>query len=321
VLKLEDDGAFMRKIIIDTDPGIDDAVALLLALAAREELELLGIIAVAGNLPLPLTARNARSVCELASRLDVPVFAGCAKPLLGSPFTAEHMHGETGLGGLALPEPSLPLQSRHGVDFLIDAVLDAEASSITLCALGPLTDIAVALSKAPEIAGRVRELVIMGGARTELGNVTPAAEFNIHADPHAAAAVFASGIPLVVMPLDATHKVARAPARVERLRTLGNRCGMAVATLLTPPADVPHRRHRFGPPLHDPCVIAYLLRPELFESRFVNVAVETASPLTIGMTVVDWWGVTARRPNARFVEAVNADGFYQLLAEYIARLP
>ncbi|HZU87671.1 MAG TPA: nucleoside hydrolase [Stellaceae bacterium] len=310
-----------RKIIIDTDPGIDDAVAILWALAAPEALEVLGIVAVAGNLPVAETERNARRVCELAGRRDVPVFAGCARPLLQSPVTAAQVHGETGLGELVLPEPSLPPQPRHGVDFLIETLREAEADSVTLCALGPLTDIAVALAKAPEIAGRVRELVVMGGARAELGNVTPTAEFNIYADPHAAAMVLTSGLPLVMVPLDATHKVLSTPARIERVRALGSGCARAVATLLAPPAGLPQRRYGIGPPLHDPCVIAYLLRPDLFEGRLVNVMVETTSPLTIGMTVVDWWGVTPRPPNARFIEGVDADRLYDLLCAHIARLP
>jgi purine nucleosidase len=311
-----------RQIIIDTDPGIDDAVAVLLALAAPEQLDVLGLVAVAGNAPLALTEKNARRLCALAGRPDVPVFAGCAKPLLRSPVTATHIHGETGFGGLVLTEPSLPLQSRHGVDFVIDAVLAAEPGSLTLCTLGPLTDIAVALAKAPAIASRIRELIVMGGARAELGNVTPAAEFNIHVDPHAATAVFASGIPIVLVSLDATHQVRSTATRIERLRALGNSCGSAVATLLAPSsAGLLHRRYGDGPPLHDPCVIAYLLWPELFTARFVNVEVETASPLTIGMTVVDWWGVTNRPPNTRFIETIDAERLYARLGEHIARLP
>jgi purine nucleosidase len=310
-----------RKILIDTDPGIDDAVAILWALAAPEALQVLGLVAVAGNLPVAQTEKNARRLCELAGRRDVPVFAGCARPLLQSPIMAAQIHGETGLGELTLPEPSLPLQSRHGVDFLIDALREAEVDSVTLCALGPLTDIAMALAKAPEIAGRVHELVVMGGARDDLGNVTPAAEFNIYADPHAAAMVLASGLPLVMVPLDATHKVLSTPARIARVRALGNECGRAIATLLAPPAGLPQRRYGIGPPLHDPCVIAYLLRPDLFAGRPVNVMVETASPLTLGMTVVDWWGVTTRPPNAHFIEGADADRLYDLLCEHVARLP
>src|SRR6266571_1364499 len=189
-----------RRIIIDTDPGIDDAVAILLALAA-DELEVLGIIAVAGNLPLAQTERNARRVCELAGRPDVPVFAGCARPILRPLATAERVHAETSQDRLLLPEPTMPLQSQHGVDFLIETLRAAETGTITVCALGPLTNIAMALVKAPEVAGRIRELVVMGGACFELGNVTPAAEFNIHVDPHAAAIVVDSGMPITMIPL------------------------------------------------------------------------------------------------------------------------
>jgi purine nucleosidase len=311
-----------RRIIIDADPGLDDAVAILLALAADEELELLGIVAVAGNLPLHLTERNARRVCELAGRPDVPVYAGCARPLLRPLATAERVHDETSRDRLLLPEPTMRLQAQHGLDFLIDALRSAEADAITLCALGPLTDIAMALVKAPDIAGQIRELVVMGGACFELGNVTPAAEFNIHVDPHAAAIAIGSGIPVTMIPLDVTHQLLSTLPRLAALRALGNRCGPAVAGLLA--AFERNRRGKFGVrarALHDPSVIAYLLRPSLYEGREVNVAVETQSPLTIGMTVVDWWGVTGRKPNVRFMTKVDADGFYSLLTEKLARLP
>lgn len=311
-----------RRIIIDTDPGIDDAVAILLALASPDELDILGLIAVAGNLPLGSTERNARRVCELAGRPDVLVYAGCVRPMLRLLATAEHIHGETSRDQLLLPEPSMALQTQHGVDFLIETLGAAEAGTITLCSLGPLTNIAVALIQAPEIAGKIAELVVMGGACFELGNVTPAAEFNIHTDPHAAAAVFASGVPLTMIPLDVSHQALTTPPRLAALRALGNRCGRAVAALL---AEFEARRvDRFGErgrALHDPCVIAYLLRPELFDGREVNIEIETASPLTSGMTVADWWGVTGRKPNARLMNTVDAEGLYMLLAERLARLP
>ena len=311
-----------RAIVIDTDPGIDDAVALLLALAAPEELTVLGVVAVAGNLPLPEAERNARRVCELAGRADVPVYAGCARPMLRRGRGAAAIHAEGGLGGLALPEPTMPLQPLHGVDFLIDTLLRSAPRSVTLCALGPLTDIALALVKAPQIAERVGELVIMGGAGFELGNVTPAAEFNFHVDPHAAALVVDSGIPIVMIPLDVTHRALSVPPRIAALRALGNRCGEAAASMLA--AFSAARADAFearGMALHDPCVIAYLLRPDLFGGREVNVAVETASPLTLGMTVVDWWGVTGRPANARFMNSIDVEGFYALLVEKLARLP
>jgi purine nucleosidase len=312
----------MRRIIIDTDPGIDDAVAILLALAAPEELEVLGIVAVAGNLPLAQTERNARRVCELAGRSDVPVYAGCGRPLLRRLATAEHIHRETARDGLLLPEPTVAPRPQHGVDSLIEALRAAEAGAIILCALGPLTNIAMALIKAPEVAGRIAELVIMGGACFELGNVTPAAEFNIHVDPHAAAIVIESGVPIRMMPLDVTHQLLTTPPRLSALRTLRNRCGLAVAALLA--SFERNRRAKFGAratALHDPAVIAYLLSPKLFHGREVNVAVETQSPLTLGMTVVDWWGVTGRKANVRLMNTVNADGFFELLTEKLARLP
>ena len=311
-----------RQIIIDTDPGLDDAVAILLALAAGDELEVLGITTVAGNLPLAQTERNARRVCELAGRRDVPVYAGCARPLMRPLATAEAVHAETDRDRLLLPEPTMPLQTQHGVDFLIESLSSAELGTITLCALGPLTNIAAALAKAPGIAARIGELVVMGGACFELGNVTPAAEFNIYVDPHAAALVIGSGIPITMIPLDVTHQLLSTPARVAALRALGNRCGRAVAALLD--AFERNRGSRSGTrgqALHDPAVIGYLLRPALYHGREVNVAVETQSPLTMGMTVVDWWGVTGRKPNLRFMNAVDAEGFYELLTEKLARLP
>jgi purine nucleosidase len=297
-------------------------VAILLALAAAEELEVLGLVAVAGNLPLAQTERNARRVCELAGRPDVPVYAGCPRPLMRSLATAEAVHTETSRDRLLLPEPTIPLRAEHGVDFLINTLRRAEPGTVTVCALGPLTNVAMALVKAPEIAARVREVVVMGGACFEVGNVTPAAEFNIHVDPHAAAIVFDSGIPITVIPLDVTHQLLSTQPRLEALRALGNRCGPAVAELLT--TFEKNRRAKSGSrrrALHDPSVIAYLLRPSLYEGREVNVAIETQSPLTVGMTVVDWWGVTGRPVNAQFMNTVNANGFYELLTERLARLP
>jgi purine nucleosidase len=310
-----------RQIIIDTDPGLDDAVAILFALAASEELELLGLVAVAGNLPLAQTERNARRVCALAGRPEIPVYAGCARPLMHALVTAERIHNDPRLDEV-LPEPEIPLQTQHGVDFLIDILRSAEPHTITVCALGPLTNIAVALVKAPTLIEKLRELVIMGGAGFELGNVTPAAEFNIHVDPHAAVIVVDSGVPITMIPLDVTHRLVTTEPRLAALRALPNRCGTAVAALLA--AFERNRRAKFGSrakALHDPAVIGYLLRPDLYGGREVNVAIETESPLTIGMTVVDWWGVTGRKPNVRFMNTVDADGFYDLLTERLARLP
>lgn len=310
-----------HRIIIDTDPGQDDAVAILLALASPDEIEVLGITAVAGNVPLPLTQLNARKVCELAGRPDVKVFAGCDRPLGRDLVTAEHVHGKTGLDGPVLPDPVMPLQDQHAVDFIIDTLRAEPAGSVTLCPLGPLTNIAMAFEKAPDIVTRVREIVLMGGAYFEVGNITPTAEFNIYVDPQAARIVFRSGVRIVVMPLDVTHKALVTRPRNDAFRAIGNRVGEAVAQM----TDFFERfdKEKYGSqgaPLHDPCVTAYLIRPELFSGRHVNVEIETGSELTMGMTVADWWHVTDRAPNALFMGDIDADGFFALLTDRLARL-
>lgn len=310
-----------RKIIIDTDPGQDDAVAILLALASPEQIEVLGITCVAGNVPLALTARNARMVCELAGRPDIPVFAGCDRPLGRALVTAEHVHGKTGLDGPSLPEPQMPLQSQHAVDFIIDTVRSNPPGTITLCPLGPLTNIATALARAPDIAPRLQEIVLMGGAYFEVGNITPAAEFNIYVDPQAAQAVFAAGVPLVVMPLDVTHKALVTAERNAAFRNLGTPVGIAVAQMTEFFERYDREKYgSLGAPLHDPCVTAYLLAPHLFSGRHVNVEIETTSELTMGMTVADWWRVTDRPANATFMGQIDADGFFALLTQRLARL-
>jgi len=309
-----------RKIIIDTDPGQDDAVAILLALASPE-LEVLGITVVAGNVPLPLTANNARIVCELAGRPDMKVFAGCEAPLSRKLVTAEHVHGKTGLDGIALPDPQMNLATGHAVDFLIETLRSEAPGSVTLCPLGPLTNIATAFRQAPDIVSRISEIVLMGGAYFEVGNITPTAEFNIYVDPEAAEIVFRSGVPLVVMPLDVTHKALTTRARVEAFRALGTHAGAVVASW----TDFFERYDMAkygsaGAPLHDPCVIAYLLKPDLFDGRHINVEVETQGALTLGMTVADWWRVTDRPANAMFMGDIDAEGFFALLTERIGRL-
>ncbi|SLN19266.1 nucleoside hydrolase [Roseisalinus antarcticus] len=310
-----------RKIIIDTDPGQDDAVAILMALASPEDLEVLGITAVAGNVPLELTERNARIVCELAGKPGTPVYAGCDRPMKRKLVTAEHVHGKTGLDGPDLPVPTMPLQQAHAVDFLIETLREAPSGTVTLCALGPLTNIATAFTRAPEIVERVQEIVLMGGAYFEVGNITPAAEFNIYVDPEAADIVFRSGIPLAVMPLDVTHKALTTAPRIDAFRAMGTKVGNNVAAW----ADFFERFDvekygSNGAPLHDPCVIAYLIEPGIFEGRHINVQIETLSELTLGMTVADWWRVTDHAPNAMFFGDLDADRFYSLLIDRISRL-
>lgn len=310
-----------RKIIIDTDPGQDDALAILLALASPEEIDLLGIVAVAGNVPLPLTSRNIRVICELAGRRDVPCLAGSDAPLERPLVTAEHVHGKTGLDGAALPEPTLTLDPRHGVDFIIDTLRREAPGTVTLCPLGPLTNIAAAFRRAPDIVGRVQEIVLMGGAYFEVGNITPAAEFNIFVDPEAAQTVLQSGVRITMIPLDLTHKALTNRARIDAFRALRTPVGDAVAGWLDffERFDV-QKYGAEGGPLHDPCVIAWLLEPHLFAGRFINVEVETQSALTLGMTVADWWGVTDRPRNVMFLKDIHTEGFFRLLTDRIARL-
>ena len=302
-----------RPIIIDTDPGIDDGVAILLALGSPE-IDVLALTAVAGNAALSITERNARAIAELAGRGELPVYAGCPRPLGPQPDYAIGAHGDGGLGDLMLVPPAVPVRPEHAVVYLVETLRHAPLGSITLCALGPLTNIAAALVLAPDIGAAVAELVVMGGGTR--GNVTPAAEFNTHADPGAAAIVFASGLPITLVPLDITEQVRSSEEHIAPLRRLGTRCGNAAATLLGP------RRALGRPPMamHDPCVIAYLLAPQLFSARQAAVAIETASRLTMGMSVIARPG-PGRPANARVLETVDPEGIYRLLAERIARLP
>jgi purine nucleosidase len=214
------------------------------------------------------------------------------------------------------------VQQKHGVDFIIDTLRGAEPGTITLCTLGPLTDVATALVKAPDIAGRIREIVMMGGAYFEVGNLTPSAEFNIIVDPEAADVVMRSGVPIVMAPLDLTHQMLATPERLEAWRKLGNKAGAAAYGMVSFFERYDLAKYGWpGGPLHDPCVIAYLLKPELFSGKTVNVSIETSSPLTLGMTVVDWWQITDRPRNVHYLRSGDADGFYALLTERFARLP
>ncbi len=310
-----------RPIIIDTDPGQDDAVALLTAMASPE-LDVRAITTVAGNIPLALTSRNARMMVELAGRADIPVYEGSPRPLVRTLVTAEYVHGPTGIDGVDLPEPTSPPARGHAVDAIIAMLLASGGGEITLCTLGPLTNIAMAMVKEPAIVPRIRELVMMGGGFFEGGNVTPAAEFNIYVDPHAAHVVFTSGVPITMMPLDVTHKALTSDVRVQRFRDLGTRSGDNVAGMLDFFDRYDEAKYGTdGAPLHDPCVIAYLLQPDLFSGKGCHVAIEHRSELTMGMTVVDWWNVTGHEPNATVMGDIDAERFFDLLVDRIGRLP
>jgi len=309
------------RIIIDCDPGQDDAVALLLAFASPEELELLGITTVAGNVPLALTQRNARMMCDIAGMQHVPVFAGCAQPLQRPLETAELIHGETGINGIDVFEPATPLQERHAVDFIIDTLLGAREASVTLVPTGPMTNIATAIQREPAILASIERIVLMGGAMREGGNRTPSAEFNIFVDPHAADIVFRCGRPIVAMGLDVSHQVLSTRDRVARIRALQSPVATATANMLDFFDRYDTQKYASaGAPLHDPCTVAWLLRPELFTGKDCNIAVETQSELTMGHTAVDFWHVSGRPVNATWIYAVDAPGFYDLLVERLARL-
>jgi purine nucleosidase len=306
-----------KPLIIDCDPGVDDAIALLLAFAAPQ-LQILGITTVAGNVPLSLTQKNAGKICEIARRVDLPIYAGCPRPMLRPLITAEYIHGVTGLDGANLPEPQMPIQPQHAVDFLIDTLM-AAIEPITLATLGPLTNVAIALIKEPRIVPKVSQLVCMGGAIGR-GNVTASAEFNIYVDPHAAQVVFTSGLPLTLIGLDVTHQVLTTAERLAAIRGLGTPVSQAAAALLTHYGA--YEANRYGvtaSPLHDPCVIAYLMAPHLFTSSPARVDVETISELTMGRTVVDFQA--GDRPfNAQVVQTLEVDDFYHLLIDSLARL-
>jgi len=307
-----------RKIIIDCDPGQDDAVMLLLALASRDVFDILGITTVAGNVPLNLTQRNARIMCELAGVSDIPVFAGCDKPIRRQLITAENVHGKTGIDGIDIYEPDLPIQDQHAIDFIIETLLAAEDDSVTLVPIGPLTNIGQAISRRADILPKIKEIVLMGGAMREGGNTTPSAEFNILVDPDAAQIVMHCGRPITIAPLDVSHQALVTRERIEKFRSLNSAKGDAIVGMMEYFNRFDIEKYGFkGAPLHDPCTIAYLLKPELFKGKMCNVEVETESELTIGHTAVDFWHVTDRPHNVNWLYEIDDDGYFSLLVERI----
>lgn len=311
-----------RPIVIDCDPGLDDAINLFLAMSSPEELEILGITTVAGNVPLELTQRNACIVCDIAGRADVPVFAGCAHPLQRELITAENIHGRTGLGGLEIAAPRHPVEDQHAVDFIIETLLARPDDATTLVLTGPLTNAATAIIRERKILGKIADIVLMGGAMREAGNYSPSAEFNILLDPHAAEIVLQCGRPITMLGLDATHQVQVSPEQQERIGRINNDPGRATSRMLD--FYLRHDSERFGnasAPLHDPCTVAWLLQRDLFVARQCNVSVETRSELTLGHTAVDFWGVTGRAANVAWVYQVDAAGLFDLLIERLGRYP
>ncbi len=306
-------------VIIDCDPGQDDALMLFLALNAPE-LDIRGIIAVGGNVPLIKTARNLAMIVEIAGRGDIPLYAGCAGPMVRKLVTAEYVHGETGINGLDVFAPNIELQHRHGVDYLVEALRAADDDEITLVPTGPLTNIAMALVKAPDIATKIKQIVIMGGAMREGGNVTPSAEFNIYVDPHAAQVVLRCGRPVILFGLDVTHQVMTNPVRVAAIRAIDNPVASASADMLNFFGKFDSAKYSAeGGPLHDPCTIAWLLEPDVFKLKSCAIDVETKSELTMGHTAVDFWGVTGKPANALWAHEVDDGRFFALLTERLAR--
>lgn len=309
-----------RKLIIDCDPGQDDAINLFMALPPTQDYEILGITVVAGNVGLEKVSRNARLICELTNRLDVPIYEGAAAPLKLPLVTAEEVHSREGLEGVELFEPSLKAQEQNAVDFIVETLMAAEHNSITLVPTGPLTNIAMALEKEPSIIPKIKEIILMGGAMREGGNITPSAEFNIYVDPHAAQIVFDSGCKTIVFGLDVTHQVLSLDTVLKRIKAVNNKVAQTAYNLLTFYGRYDAEKYGSeGAPLHDPCTMAYILKPELFDLKECNIRVEAESDLTRGHTAVDFWYATDLPKNSLWAYKVEANGFFDLLVGQLGK--
>jgi len=311
-----------KKIILDCDPGHDDAIAIMLA-SAHENIDILGITCVAGNSTLNNTKINALKICSLIGRTDIPIFAGANKPLKYSLVTAEHVHGKSGLdtdGDPIMIAEDYNIQDMHAVDFIINTC-HQEDESIYICPIGPLTNIALALQKDPSIKSKIKEIVFMGGAAMCLGNITPVAEFNIYVDPHAANVVLNSGIKLVMFGLDVTHKVNVNDTIINDIKSNHNKSSILFADLMNFYSKTHREVFKINEsPLHDPCVIGYLIDENIFSGKFVNVQVEENSVLTRGKTATDWIKVTDRKPNCLVMIDANADKFFSILKAELKNL-
>ncbi len=311
-----------KKIILDCDPGHDDAVAIMLA-AASNEIEILGITCVGGNTTLENTKLNALKICTLIERTDIKIFAGSNQPIHYDLVTAAHVHGKSGLdtdGDPIIVDSNFKVQEENAVDFIINEC-HKNNDPIYLCPTGPLTNIALSLQKDPSIKKKIKEIVFMGGAALCLGNITPSAEFNIYVDPHAANIVLNSKIPLTMMGLDVTHKVNVNDKIIRNIKKNNNKASKFFAELMEFYSRFHKKLYKTDEsPLHDPCVIAYLIDNEIFKGKLVNVQVEENSKLTRGKTVVDWLGVTNRQPNCKVVTEANANKFFNLLSQELSQL-
>jgi purine nucleosidase len=295
----------MRPLIIDTDPGKDDAVAILLALAAREELDIRMISTVGGNVPIEHTAANARRLCEVAGRSDMAVHGGCPRPLLRILKSVPEIHGEDGLAGADLPPPRMQLADGHAVPALIEAVRRSR-HPISLACIAPLTNVAIALIMAPDIITAIGEIVVMGGTFGR-GNITPYASFNIYSDPHAASIVFESGAPVTMIGLEVTRQTMPTAEWCAALRATRMPSAKVVADLWNDPTVY----------MNDACVIAYLLRPELFTAEYCRVRIELADEEQIGRTIA----VDDGEARIKVVTSIDVTGFFDLLFEFLSRPP
>jgi inosine-uridine nucleoside N-ribohydrolase len=304
-------------IILDVDPGHDDAVAIMLACGAPE-LDLRAVTTVAGNVPLEKTTRNALRILSLIGRADVPVAAGAASPLARLLRTAEDIHGESGMEGPEIPDATVPAEERGATELIAD-VLRETPEPVTLVPTGPLTNIATLLREHPELRDRISRVSLMGGS-IGLGNTTPAAEFNVYVDPEAAREVFESGLRITMSGLDVTHQAGAGPGERERLRSVGT-VGGVVAGLLEFFAESYERVFGFdSPPLHDPVAVAAVLEPGVLRTRPMRVDVECESELTRGETVCDFYGVTGKPPNAEVGVELDRERFFELLYRALGNL-
>jgi len=308
-----------QKIILDCDPGSDDAINLFLAAASQDQFDILGVVAVAGNVGLDKTERNARILCEVMGRSDLRVFAGCDKPLKYPLATAEEVFGREGLDGVKIYEPKLLLQKQNGVDFIIDMLMSHDDQTITLVPTGPLTNIASAMIKNPMIVPKIKEIVLMGGAMREGGNITPSAEFNIYVDPHAAKIVFDAPVKKIVFGLDATYQVLTSKKVLQHIKKIGNSVSDFAYDMLAYYSRFDAEKYaQDGAPLHDPCTMAYLIKPEIFKLKECNISIEADAPLTRGHTSVDFWQGTDRPKNSLWCYDVDSDKFFDLLMEKLS---
>jgi len=308
-----------KSIIIDTDPSPDDAAAILVALGSPKEIEILALTTVGGNVSVEQTTINTLKTLEIVNRGDVPVYVGAKKPMEIELITAEHVHGGDGFEGYDLPEPTITAAKGFAPDKIVELIMNNPPKTITICAIAPLTNIALALEKEPRIAERIEEIVIMGGARSEGGNVTPAAEYNIYVDPKAAKIVIDCGAPITMFPLDCTHQALSNDKRLNKLRAANAPHMEAFYHLLA--YNKIHDEQKMGTdggPLHDPTVIAYLLKPEIFWGKKVNVSIVIDDELTRGMTVVDWWGKMELPINVNYLTQIDVDGYFDLIIERMA---